>query len=150
MNIKQYAEQRGVTAQAVYQRLKKNKVKVESLTDKETGELTAEGTVILDKLYSPGNRQSKPIKDDLIEALNNQLSSLRQENVELVERVKGLEAELSTVKDERDFLRKSLENEQNNYTQILKLLPGPGQTSAGDRRKLTWRERFRGTLDSKG
>lgn len=148
MTIKQYAEQKKISPQAVYQRLKKNKIKVESLTEKGTGEISGEGMVILDKLFSPENRQIKPAKDDLIEELNKQLSTLREEKAALLERVKQLEAEVSTVKEDRDFLRKTLEREQSNFTEIKNLLPGAG-AAAGDQRKLSWRERFTGRLGSK-
>ena len=84
MTIKQYAEQLGISPQAVYQRLKKNKVKIESLTEKGTGELTGEGTIILDKLFNPENRQIKPAKDERIEALEQQIAELRADRKSVV------------------------------------------------------------------
>ena len=94
MTIKQYAEQKKISPQAVYQRLKKNKLKVDTITERETGEITGEGMVILDKLFTAENRQNKPAKDELIEALNNQITNLRQDNARLVERIENLEKEL--------------------------------------------------------
>lgn len=139
MTIKQYAEEHGVSTQAVYQRLKKNKIQVETLTEKGTGELTGEGTVILDKLYAHESKPSKPTKDEQVETLTKQLSTIRQENVELIEKVKRLEAEVDSLKQDKAYLAKALEREQLNFTQLL---PGPGQTS--DPVRLTWKERLTG------
>jgi archaellum component FlaC len=141
MTIKQYAEQKGISPQAVYQRLKKNKVKVESLTEKGTGEITGEGMVILDKLFSSENRQIKPIKDDLIEEQNKQLSTLREEKASLLETVKRLEAEVSSLKEDKDYFKQALEKEQNNLSEIKALLPGKPAASSD---RLTWKERLTG------
>lgn len=145
MTIKQYAEQQGISPQAVYQRLKKNKIKVESLTEKGSGELTGEGTVILDKLFSPENRQIKPIKDEKIEALEKQIADLRTEVSSKDELIKSLERMYASIQDERDFLRKALDKAQEIQADTLKRLPGEGQTVKG--RKLTWRERFTGKVN---
>ena len=143
MTIKQYAEQMGVSPQAVYQRLKKNKVKVESLTDKGTGELTGEGTVILNKLFNPENRQIKPAKDERIEALEQQIAELRAELSSKAERIKSLEEQTANLKDDKEYFKQALDKAQNNLSEIKALLPGPGE-KPGTGRRLTWRERLTG------
>jgi len=145
MTIKQYADQQGVSPQAVYQRLKKNKIKVESLTEKGTGELTGEGTVILDKLFAAENRQIKPTKDGLIEELNKQITELRAQLSSKEERIKSLEAEVESLKSDKEYFKQALDKAQNNFSDIKALLPGAG----GDQRKLSWRERISGRLGSK-
>ena len=145
MTIKQYAEKQGISPQAVYQRLKKNKIKVESLTEKGTGELTGEGIVILDKLFDPENRQTKPAKDEKIEAMQQQISDLLAQLSSKDEQIKGLEKENAGLKEDKDYFKQALEKEQNNLSEIKALLPGPGQPAAAEQpRKLTWKERFTG------
>ena len=145
MTIKEYAAEQGITPQSVYQRLKKNKIRIESLTEKGTGEITAEGLAVLSKLYDPENRQTKPPKDELIEELNKQVSTLRLEKAELLERVKALEAENAKLSEDKDKLFKALDKEQDNVAEIKKLLPGAGQSAApAEPIKLTWKERFSG------
>lgn len=145
MTIKQYAEKQGVSPQAVYQRLKKNKIKVESFTEKGTGEISGEGMAILDKLFDPENRAIKPAKDELIEAMEQQISELRAQLSSKDERIKSLEEQTSSLKDDKEYFKQALEKAQNNLSDIKALLPGPAPT-AGDQRKLTWRERFSGRL----
>ena len=145
MTIKQYAEKIGISPQAVYQRLKKNKVKIESLTEKGTGELTGEGIIVLDKLFNPENRQTKPAKDERIEAMQKQISDLLAQLSSKEEQIKGLEKENSSLKEDKDYFKQALEKEQNNLSEIKALLPGPGQPTSEDKpRKLTWKERFTG------
>ena len=147
MTIKEYAANKKVSPQAVYQRLKKNKIKVESLTEKGSGEISGEGMAILDKLFSSENRQIKPAKDDLIEELNKQLSTLRQENAALIEKAKAAEERADFFKAQQvetnEALQKALDIQQQT---LNKFLPAAGQTTAGDQRKLTWRERFTGRI----
>lgn len=146
MTIKQYAEEMGVSPQSVYQRLKKNKIRVESMTEKGTGELTGEGRAVLDKLYSPENRPTKSSKDEQLEVLNNQVSTIRQENAVLIEKVKRLEAEVSALKEDKDYLSKALEREQMNNADFIKLLPGKVEQQP---EKLTWKERFTGRREKR-
>lgn len=143
MTIKQYAEQLGISPQAVYQRLKKNRIKIESLTEKGTGELTGEGTVILNKLFDPENRQTKPAKDERIEALEQQIAELRAELSSKAERVKSLEEQAASLKEDKEYFKQALDKAQNNLSEIKALLPGP-EKKPGTSRKLTWRERFTG------
>lgn len=142
MTIKQYAEKLGISPQAVYQRLKKNKIRIESLTEKGSGEISGEGMIVLDKLFSPESMQKKPPKDELIEALEKQISDLRTENSTKDEKIKGLEAETRRCNEEIAFLRKALEKEQENYSNAMQRLLPAGPKSESTR--LTWRERFTG------
>ena len=142
MTIKQYAEEKGISPQAVYQRLKKNKIKVESITEKGTGELTGEGTVILDKLFSAENRQIKPIKDEKIEALEKQLSEARAQLSSKDELIKSLEKERDSLKEDKDYFKQALNQAQTNLSDIKALLPGPAAAASSE--KLTWKERFTG------
>ena len=152
MTIKKFAAQQGVSPQAVYQRLKTNKIKVETITEKGTGELTGEGLVILIKLFDPENRQIKPIKDERIEALEQQLAEARAQISSKEEQIKSLEKERDSLKDDKEYFKQALTQAQTNLSDIKALLPGPNQPTAEKnpepRRKLTLRERFTGRLDS--
>ena len=142
MTIKQMAVKLGVSPQAIYQKLKKNGVEVYKLTDKKTKELTAEAEVIIDKLFSGDPAEIKPNKQSVIDGLQEQVQSLRTENAVLVERVKALEAENSTLKADKESITKALETAQALHQQTLAFLPAAGQTVQGD--KLTWKERLTG------
>ena len=142
MTIKQYAENHSISPQAVYQRLKKNKIKVESLTEKGTGEITGEGMIILDKLFDPENRQTKPIKDERIEALEKQLAEARALLSSKDELIKSLEKERDGLKEDKDYFKQALTQAQTNLSDIKALLPGPAAAASSER--LTWKERFTG------
>ena len=151
MTIKQYAQETGISPQAVYQRLKKNKIKVESLTEKGSGEITGEGMAILNKLFDPENRQTKPAKDEKIEALEQQITELRAQLSSKDERIKSLEEKAKGLQEDKDYFKQALDKSQNNLSEIKALLPGAQASPAGSR-KLTWRERFTGKVNpsSKG
>lgn len=155
MTIKQYAQNAGVSPQAVYQRLKKNKIKVESLTEKGTGEITGEGITILDKLFDPENRQTKPAKDELIEALEQQISELRADLARKDERIESLQKVYDDTKETSAYWQQAFIKEQEIHSLLLKALPAPAtesekpaQASQAGSRKLTWRERFSGKISS--
>ena len=142
MTIKEFAKQEGISIQAVYQRLNKNKIKIEAVTEKGTGVITGEGQVILNKLFDPENRQTKLIKDEQIEAQTEQIARLREELSRKEEKIESLEKELSALREDKEYFKQALEREQSNVKEIKSLLPGTGGGS--EPRRLTWRERFTG------
>ena len=147
MTIKQMAAKHNVSPQAIYQRLKKQGVNVNSLMDKETQELTPEGEMILDQLFDKKTAPLKANSTAYAEEQKKQITALNIEISTLKEKISALEKENTALKEERDFLRKALEKAQDNQADTLKLLPGAGQTTAGDQqRKLTWRERISGRI----
>jgi hypothetical protein len=147
MTIKEYAAEQQISPQAVYQRLKKNKIRVETLTEKGSGEITGEGMVILDKLFDPENQQKKLLKDEKIESLQDQLSVVRQEKAALEERVKWLEEKSEILKDMLDSSNAALSRAQDIHKQFLATLPAPQPENAstgGGSERLTWKERLTG------
>ena len=144
MTVKQMAEKLGVSPQAIYQRLKKNGVTVGKLIDQKNKELTPDGELVIEKLFSQPDEAFKPTKQGVIEELNKQLSTVREENATLVERLKALEAEVEQLKADKDNLTKALDKAQDLHQQTLtRLLPAAGQTVQQNTR-LTWRERLTG------
>ena len=144
MTIKQMATKLGVSPQAIYQKLKKNNIEVYSLTDKKTKDLTGEGEVIITKLFSSDPAEIKPSKQTVIDGLQEQLQTLRTENAVLVERVKALEEQVSTLTTDKETLYKALDNAQQLHQKSLAFLPAAGETAKRDR--LTWKERFTGKI----
>ena len=143
MTIRQKAEELGVSPQAVYQRLKKNGITVYKLTDPKTKELTADGELVISKLFSQPDDEIKPTKQAMVDELNQQISKLREDNAGLIEKVAALAEENRQLKEDKESLTKALDKAQDLHQQTLnRLLPAAGQTSSGDR--LTWRERLTG------
>jgi uncharacterized coiled-coil protein SlyX len=141
MTIKQYAEQQGISPQAVYQRLKKNGIRVDTLTEANSGELTGEGIIVLDKLFDPENRATKPLKDEKIEALEEQLTALKAEKAALQEKVDSLTNRVEELKQDKDNYFQALLKAQDTFSETMKLLPG---TTGKGSDRLTWKERFTG------
>ena len=152
MTIKQYAVEAGISPQAVYQRLKKNKIKVESLTEKGSGEISGEGMVILNKLFDPENRRTKPAKDEKIEALEQQIIELRADIARKDQRIESLQKIYDDTKETSAYWQQAFLKEQEIHSLLLKTLPAPAKeqteeaTTAAEGRKLTWRERISGRI----
>ena len=126
MTIKEAATKYGVSTQAIYKRLNQHGVKLATLKNPDTGELTADGEAVINKLFNQpkptGNSQLK----EAIARLTTELASLKTENEALKARVHELETE-------RDWLRG-----QNSelLTRIPPALPAPGQTAQTEKRGL--------------
>lgn len=147
MTIKQMAAKHNVSPQAVYQRLKKQGVNVNSLMDKETQELSPEGEMILDQLFDKKNAPFKANSTAYAEEQKKQITDLNIEISTLREKIDSLEKEKKALTEERDFLRAALVKAQDNQMETLKLLPGAGGTAAASEPvRLTWKERFTGRL----
>jgi molecular chaperone GrpE (heat shock protein) len=143
MTIKQYAAEHKVSPQAVYQRLKKNKIRVETLTENGSGELTGEGIVILDKLFNPENRAIKPLKDEKIEALEAQLAAIKADNEAKQAKIDLLTQRAEELKQDKENYFQALLKSQDALADHIKRL-GEGKPSGGGSERLTWRERFTG------
>lgn len=121
MTIKEAAAKYGVSVQAVYSRLKKNGVTLESIIIKETGQLTADGEAVLFKLYDESakaiNQKRDTLNDELnrLKALNE---SLTAENERLKIRLEATETALAEAKNTLDVERSLFQ----------RFLPAAGQT----------------------
>jgi predicted DNA-binding protein YlxM (UPF0122 family) len=128
MTIKEAADKYQVSKQAIYQRLKRNGLTVDSMTDKETGQLTPEAEGILENLFGE-NRQlfykRKFTPSDEIKALQEQVNSL-QTNVEM------LTIKLEAAERERDLLKAQVDQAQQTLEQerllFQRFLPAAGET----------------------
>lgn len=127
MTIKDVAQKSGLTHQAIYKRLKSKGIKIEAIKDKKTGHFTPEGEKMMIDLFDlseaaerPSEAQETPSDDGLtkeVEKLRNQVDLLT---------------------GERDFLRQSLEREQQLHAMTLtKLLPS-GEEKEKGRFRAAW------------
>ena len=146
MTIKGLADRLGVSSQSVYKRLKNHGVKLETLKDKATGEITAEGLQVVARVFnmdltseqtqpetatetetrveSPVDSEVERLKKE-VERLTTEVEKLNNLNSTMVEKVQTLESE-------RDYLRNALQAQQQLQAmtlQRLPALPAAGQTS---------------------
>ncbi len=118
MTIKEFAEQKGISAQAIYKKLNQHNIKLSTLKSADTGELTADGEAVLTKLFNQpkatGNQQLK----EVVTSLQTEIAGLKVENEALRERVRALEADKAYLQAQTTEL----------LTRIPPALPAPGQT----------------------
>ena len=112
MKIRDVANRAGVSHQAIYKRLKARGIRPESLTNKETGELTAEGVALMLELYpqvkdeQPATGPAQPTQPAAaVDTLRGEVERLRAALSNAEERIVALT-------EERDFLRGALTHSQ--------------------------------------
>ena len=151
MTIKDIAAAAGLSHQAVYKRLKGRGVKLESIKDKATGELTEEGERLVREIFSlqdePGEaappppaaeEKAAPVEvESEVERLRNQVAELSAEVEKLRNQVATLEDKEKALTDERDFLRLSLERSQQLQAITAQKIPNPppALTAGGDQQQ---------------
>lgn len=115
MTIKDASEKYGVSSQAIYQRLKRNKIPVESLKDKETGDLTPDALGIIENLFGQSSEQFNQRKTTMTEELNR-LKSL----VQTLEHEKEiLQLRLDSSERERARIEETLNQERAMFNRFL-------------------------------
>lgn len=146
MTIKQMAKKQNVSPQAIYQRLKRQGVNVNSLIDKETQELTPEGEMVLNDMFNKKNAPIKPNSTAFADEQKKRITELNIEVANLKEKVSSLETQLRKTEEDRDYLRLQLDKAQDNLNENIKRLPAAGETVTEAARRLSWRERFTGRM----
>lgn len=118
MTIKEAAAKYGISQQAIYQRLKKNNIAVESLKDQENGGLTPDAIGILENLFGESsakfNQQKLNVQEELTR-LRALVQSLEHEN-EL------LKIKLEAANAAKETAIETLNQERSMFT---RLLPAP-------------------------
>jgi len=146
MTIKQAAEGYNISVQAIYSRLKKEGIALETLKDADTGELTANAEVILDKLFKDKQQKHSSL-NSTIERLQEDIKRLNVENVELVEKLKRLENENAELKQERERLLTIAQQAQELHKAALeRLLPPPVDNTTPEGQSVTGAQAKRGGL----
>ncbi len=121
MTIKDAADKYGISKQAIYQRLKRNGITVDTLTDKETGELTPDAEAVFENLFGESSQQVNQRKSTLTDELKAAQATISSQQRE----IDLLTVKLEAVERERDLLRDTLDQERAMFTRYL---PAPGQT----------------------
>ncbi len=147
MTIKEVAERTGLTHQAIYKRLKVRGVKLDDIRDKETGQITHDGEAIIAELFpasaasSDSQKEEKPAE----KPVENEVEKLRNQVAELTTEVEKLRNQVATLENERDFLRATLEREQQLQGIALSKLPPALPPAEEERGRLrSWWDRIRG------
>lgn len=141
MTIKEVAEQTGLSHQAIYKRLKARSIKLDDIRDKATGQLTPDGEAVIAELF-PVTSSSTPEEKKVVD---NQVEELRNQVAELTTEVEKLRNQVATLENERDFLRTTLEREQQLHGIALSKLPPALPPAEEERSKLrSWWDRVRG------
>ena len=136
MTIKEIAAAAGVSHQAIYKRLKARGVRLETLKDKTTGALTAEGEALIREMLNlkdqeetaappPPAAEEKAAPAEVEKELRNQVERLNLEVERLRNQVAALEEKEKALTDERDFLRLSLERSQQLQAITAQKIPNP-------------------------
>lgn len=135
MTIKEAADKYKVSKQAIYQRMKRNGLTIDSMTDKETGQLTPEAEGIMDNLFG-ANRQlfdkRKFTPSEELKAAQEQVKSL-QTNVEMLTiKLEAAERERDLLREQIDQARQTLEQERLLFQRFL---PAAGETKSSAERR---------------
>lgn len=139
MTIKDVAAAAGLSHQAIYKRIKSRGISLDSIKDKATGELTAEGEALIREIFFPqanndtdtsqapdkGNINASQVENDEVAELRNQVEKLNSEVEKLRNQVASLEESKKVVTDERDYLRLALERSQQLQAITAQKIPNP-------------------------
>lgn len=118
MTIKEFAELKGISSQAIYKRISQHGISLTTIRNADTGEITPDGEAVLTKLFNqPKSTGSQQLKE-AISGLQTELASLKAENEALRERIRELEADKVYLQAQATEL----------LTRIPPALPAPGQT----------------------
>lgn len=150
MTVKDFAQKVGISTAAVYKRIKSNGLDIASLKDPHTGELTPKGIEQLQALFGGCQPELTTELSTEVEKLTTKLNELSTQITELKAENDALKAENDILKereklltDERDFLRKSLDQEQQLQALTLTKVPAPPALPAPDDTSgLPWYKRL--------
>ena len=134
MTIKEISAKTGLSHQAIYKRIKAHGFKLETLKDKATGQFTTDGEKVITELFqldataAEDHQETEKADSTEVEKLRNQVAELSTE-------VEKLRNQVATITDERDFLRTTLEREQQLHGMALSKLPTPTALPSGNAQK---------------
>ena len=136
MTVKDIADRYGLTAQAVYKRLKNSGIEISALKDAETGRLSPKGEKAILALFEnkkPSEAAENTLKQE-VDRLTREVDRLTLVNKQLLEKVELLE-------QSRDDLRQALAAEQQLHLMALKKIPEA--LPAGDQKQGLFTRLFR-------
>ena len=156
MTVKEVAQLTGLTHQAIYKRLKAHGVRIDTIKNRTTGQLTEDGEAIIRELFgispavSPATEETDtPAEEKPVEKpVANDVAELRNQVAELQNEVEKLRNQVATLENERDFLRLTLEREQQLHGLTISKLPTPPPAlppaEPEPAKRLSWWQRVRG------
>ena len=124
MTIKDAAEMYGISKQAIYQRLKKHGISLDTIRDQETGELSQDAEAVLENLFGENSQVFNQRRVNFTDELTRLKEAVNRQQIE----VEKLTIQLEAAERERDFYRETLEQERALFSRYL---PAPGETSQG-------------------
>ena len=136
MTVREAAALAGVTPQAIYKRLQSAEKPLDTLRNKDTKQLTADGIAVLAAIYPA---LAAPDESDL----SAQVTELTKQVTELNNSVIKLTAQVEALTSERDHLRQVLDHEQQLHAALLAKLPALPADTSETRKKTHWWERLR-------
>ncbi len=134
MKIADIADRLSVSKQAVYQRIKRAGINVNTLKDQKSGEFTEESAAIIFNLFT--NNSTEPFeKTTTVNAILTELESYKQRVESLTTHLCEIDQQLNEVTQERDYLRNALTQAQSALNQsqqlqammLQRMLPAPRQ-----------------------
>jgi predicted nucleic acid-binding Zn-ribbon protein len=143
MTIKDIAQRMGVTPQAIYKRLKAQNIVLDDLKDSKTGHFTAEGEARIQELFAQASPAAAPDSAE-VEVLTTRVEELTTEVERLTTKVAELTTKVESLESERDFLRSTLEREQQLHGITLTKLPQALPPAQTESRLRGWWNRIRG------
>ena len=147
MTIKDAAKKYGISVQAIYSRLKKEDIALETLKDADTGELTADAEVVFDKLFDKDRQRKHESFNSTIERLESEVKRLNKENAALIESLRAVEKQNEELKQERERLLTIAQQAQELHKAALeRLLPPPVDNTATEVQRSTGEQVKRGGL----
>lgn len=138
MTIKQFAQEHGVTEQAVYKKLRNRGIKTTELRNHENtggkGELSENGLNTLNQLFSNSTETvNKPYMPGKIaeltaevEQLTSRVRELETENARLTGKLEAYEATSATLADALTAAQRLADQAQQLHAMEIKALPGGG------------------------
>lgn len=132
MNIKEVSQQTGISQQAIYKKIRNRGIRIEDLKDKESGQLSEYGEAVIQELFfnekgknDRSKRVEKPVDKSTFEneKLNLEIEKLRNQIENLENQVNQLEAIKESLTEERDYLKKALDQAQQLQLVTLSKIP---------------------------
>lgn len=144
ISISEYALAKGISSQAIYKKLSKRKIPLDTIRDRTTGFISESGLEVLEQLFAEKPQVEKPVRESVEKAREEQkqanadnrrkeqekqLASLKVEVDKLNMEVEYLNKTRKVLEDEIDYLRRALDQAQQLHAMTMKqmLPPAPAE-----------------------
>ena len=145
MTIKELAKEKGISTQAVYQKLKAAGIQISSIKQENAQDLTPEGLEQINQLFTKGIEKNGQENGDFIDKLKSlQLENerLKDEKALLKFQVDELKAMIDELRADRDRWAAQAESAQQTAQQAQALNLAAIQALPAPKEKAKWWQRF--------